>query len=201
MSSLKQFIPVLSEIFFNLSEHALYERQRELMRAGLLSPIPGRGPGSGVPLNSDSVAMLMVAALATDNLSEVGNATKILIGAMRIPTQASKSLLVGAANIHAAISRAISSGADSDRIRSIKVNRLRLSSVIYTEEKPEVPVLFLSNHPGGGNFSLEAGFHGDTFFELHQLLSAKDAPTKSQLRLAKNRMERLDAVAPNLRKR
>jgi hypothetical protein len=200
MSSLKQFIPILSEIFFNLSEHALYERQRALVRVGLLKPIEGRGPGSGVPLNADTVAMLMVAALATDNLSEIGEATKTLIAAERIPTTASKSVLVGASNMHAAISQAISSGVGSDRIKSVKVNRLRLYGTIYTVEKPDIPVIFASNKKGGGNFSLESSFHGDTFFELHQLLSSNEPFTQSQLRLVRNRMARLDSHTDRLGK-
>jgi hypothetical protein len=144
--------------------------------------------------------MLMVAALATDNLSEVGDATSILVSAQRIPTQATKSIMPGVKNVHEAISRAIGSDLSEDRIKKVVVNRLRLSATVYTVDAPDRPLLFLSNKKGGGNFSLEAGFHGDTFFELRQLLSQDTPLTDAQKRLAKNRMDRLDEYVAKSRK-
>jgi hypothetical protein len=56
---------------------ALYERQRALVRDGLLDQSEGRGPGSGVQVDPYSVALLLVAVLATDSLSETTEKVRI----------------------------------------------------------------------------------------------------------------------------
>lgn len=71
MSSLKGFIPGLAR-HLAISPLALYERQRALVRAGLLAAPQERrrGLGGGIQATAPSVALLLVAVLATDNLSE-----------------------------------------------------------------------------------------------------------------------------------
>ena len=75
--SLKSLIPPLARVL-GLTPAALYERQRALVRAGLLHPETGRGPGSGVRATADSVAMWLVALLATGSLSETEERTRVL---------------------------------------------------------------------------------------------------------------------------
>jgi hypothetical protein len=70
MSSLKSFLSAVSPII-GVSPAALYERQRALVKLGLLSAAPGRGPGSGVPLSADNVAVMIICVLASDSLSDV----------------------------------------------------------------------------------------------------------------------------------
>jgi hypothetical protein len=82
MFGLKWFIPHLSDLL-HLTKPALYGRQRALVRAGLLKSRVGRGPGSGVELSAGSVAMLLVAVLATDNLSEVEEKTPFIANLKR----------------------------------------------------------------------------------------------------------------------
>jgi hypothetical protein len=82
MFGLKWFIPLLSE-FLHLTPAALYGRQRELVRAKLLDQAKGQGPGSGVRLSSDAVAMLVIAVLATDNVSDVKGEAPIFAGLKR----------------------------------------------------------------------------------------------------------------------
>jgi hypothetical protein len=77
MISLKGITPTLAQLV-GMTPTALYERQRALVRAGLLHPEPGRGPGSGVRATPESVAMLMIALLATGSLSETEQGTKAL---------------------------------------------------------------------------------------------------------------------------
>lgn len=60
----------------NMTPHSLYERQRALMRAGLIKGKEGWGPGSGVRATPHAVAMLLIAVLAADSLSEVVESTK-----------------------------------------------------------------------------------------------------------------------------
>jgi hypothetical protein len=71
MISLKTYIPTLAYVL-NLTPDALYERQRVLVREGLLTGSIGYGPGTGVQATPPSVAMLIAAAMATDNLSDIG---------------------------------------------------------------------------------------------------------------------------------
>jgi hypothetical protein len=64
-SILLQLAPILG-----LSTAALYERQRALVRLGLLPKPEGRGRGSGADASPETVALLVIAVMATDNLSE-----------------------------------------------------------------------------------------------------------------------------------
>ena len=75
--SLKSLIPLLAQTL-ETTPAALYERQRALVRAGLIAAEPGRGPGSGVRATPHSVAMLLLSLLATGSLSETEKQTKAL---------------------------------------------------------------------------------------------------------------------------
>lgn len=77
MKSLKSLLPELADPL-DMTTAALYERQRALVRAGLLRPRPGKGPGSGVEADAKSVAMLLISILATSSLSEVEEWTRII---------------------------------------------------------------------------------------------------------------------------
>jgi hypothetical protein len=74
--SLKRLITHVSDLT-GMSEAAVYERQRALVRAGLLNTERGRGPGSGVRGTPESMALLLISLLATGNLSNVGLSTRI----------------------------------------------------------------------------------------------------------------------------
>jgi hypothetical protein len=67
--SLKAYVPLLAWRL-GTTPAALYERQRALVRHGVLDQSEGRGPGSGVQLAPYPVALLLLAVLATDSLSE-----------------------------------------------------------------------------------------------------------------------------------
>lgn len=78
MISLKAFLPILSELL-ELSPAALYERQRALVRLDLLPrpSAPGRNSGAAMA-TPDSLAVILIAVLATDNLSEMDSRIKSL---------------------------------------------------------------------------------------------------------------------------
>lgn len=77
MASLKGYIPGLARLI-GTSPDALYERQRALVRAGLLAPNEGRGPGSGVRATAPSVAMLVLSVLAAERLVDTETRTRAL---------------------------------------------------------------------------------------------------------------------------
>ena len=63
-------IPELAP-FFRLTPAALYERQRALVRLHHLPAPEGRGRGSGAEASPETLAKLVLAAMATDNLSDL----------------------------------------------------------------------------------------------------------------------------------
>jgi hypothetical protein len=54
---------------------AIYERQRALVRDGLLSLPPGHGPGSGIRVNVPTVAMLLLSIMASPRLADSARRT------------------------------------------------------------------------------------------------------------------------------
>ena len=83
--SLKGYSTFLSE-YLGLTPLAVYERQRALVRLGLL-PEAGRGPNSGVRATPVTTTPLLVTALVTDNLSEVDERVKRLLNAKPSETE------------------------------------------------------------------------------------------------------------------
>lgn len=72
MISLKAFAPVLASTL-GTTPAAIYERQRALVRQGLLPAPTGRGRGNGIPATAETVAMILIALMVTDNLSDTDN--------------------------------------------------------------------------------------------------------------------------------
>jgi hypothetical protein len=70
MVSLTSFLPMLV-CHLGITQAAIYERQRALIRLGLLPKPVGRGRGSGVEATPHSASLIILSALATDNLSEM----------------------------------------------------------------------------------------------------------------------------------
>jgi hypothetical protein len=79
-SSLKGYTPALARLL-GTTPAALYERQRALVRAGLLDVGDGRGPGSGVRSTPASVAMLLIGVLAADGLAGAESRAATIAGA------------------------------------------------------------------------------------------------------------------------
>jgi hypothetical protein len=91
MISLKAFLPALAAAF-EMSPAALYERQRALVRLGLLPSPSTRGRNSGgADANPDTVALMLIAVLATDNLSETDRRIVSLATARAINPSSGKS--------------------------------------------------------------------------------------------------------------
>jgi len=80
MAGLKSFLYGVADIL-GTTGAALYERQRALVNLKVLTPVAGRGPGSGVPLTPYNVAAVAISVLATDNLTEVDDRVVDLINA------------------------------------------------------------------------------------------------------------------------
>lgn len=70
MASLTSLVPPLAPLF-GLTPAALYERQRALVKLHILPTPIGRGRGSGAEATPENVAKLVLAVMATDNLSDL----------------------------------------------------------------------------------------------------------------------------------
>ena len=80
MASLKAFLPTLASILASTPD-ALYSRQRALINLGLLPTRKGRGPGSGVELSADTLAVLLIAGLCSETLAETDQRVGAICGA------------------------------------------------------------------------------------------------------------------------
>ena len=81
MASLKSFLYGVAPLL-GMTGAALYERQRALVNLGVLEAVPGRGPGSGVPLTPENIAAVIISVLAAENLAEVDDRVVGIINAV-----------------------------------------------------------------------------------------------------------------------
>ena len=133
--SLKGLIPLLARAV-DMTPAALYERQRALVRAGLLQSEPGRGPGSGVRSTPDSVALLLIALLATGSLSETEGHTEILA---KLKSATKRCPLTGKKTFATALAAALASEDVAKQVRWIEVERggSKARAIIAFKEEPD----------------------------------------------------------------
>jgi hypothetical protein len=115
--SLQGCLPSLAEVL-NVNRTTLYERQRALVREGLLDALPGHGRGSGVRATPESIAMLTIGMLASVNLADVGPLARSFSEAGSI---ASKCPLTGGKTFRAALSRIFSDDLIAKRVNGITI--------------------------------------------------------------------------------
>lgn len=131
MVSLSRFLSLLAPNFY-LTVPAIYERQRALVRLGHLKTPEGRGRGSGAEATPETVAILLVALLATDNLSDVDDRISRLANA-RFDTAAGSKVcpLTGAKTFVDALAAIMSSEDVAASVDSIEVSRTDLWAALY----------------------------------------------------------------------
>jgi hypothetical protein len=132
-SSLKAYAPLLAWRL-GTTPAALYERQRALVRDGMLDQSAGRGPGSGVQVGPYPVALLLVAVLATDSLSETTEKVRIFAAA-KASTEGGLCPLTGEQTFVEAVARVLDRGQPHWRkIQGITVRRTSGYGVIASED-------------------------------------------------------------------
>jgi hypothetical protein len=133
-SSLKAYAPHLAWRL-DTTPAALYERQRALVRDGMLEQPEGHGPGSGVQLGPYPVALLLVAVLATDSLSETAEKIRIFATAKSIAADGFCPL-TGEPTFAEAIARVLDMAHHQHwrKIVNITVHRTSGSSLIKYED-------------------------------------------------------------------
>ena len=162
-SSLKRLITHVSAMT-GLSEAAVYERQRALVRAGLLKTERGRGPGSGVRGTPESVALLLISLLATGSLSEVGPSTRIFAN---LENKDGFCPLTGKRTFAEAVTAILASKEWAQRIIAINVSQeIRESEIAYRDPSKGESIPSSSEfgghagQPGEPNLSLRASLSG-----------------------------------------
>jgi DNA-binding IscR family transcriptional regulator len=123
LQSLKAALPQIAEIL-HLNPYSLYERQRALVRGGLIKSTPGRGRGSGTIFSPENVALLIVSMLATDSIADCIEKTHAL-AAVRLQTysEGREQALGGAKTFKAALINALADDAIVEQITYVRVHR------------------------------------------------------------------------------
>jgi DNA-binding IscR family transcriptional regulator len=128
--SLKSLITHVSAMT-GLSEAAVYERQRALVRAGLLKTERGRGPGSGVRGTPESMALLLISLLATGNLSDAGLSTRIFAN---LENKEGSCPLTGKRTFAEAVTAILASKELAQGVIAINVSReIRQTQITYRD--------------------------------------------------------------------
>jgi hypothetical protein len=132
MTSLKAFAPVLARAL-GLTPAAIYERQRALIRANVLPAPERRGRGHGLDANAETVAWMIIAAMATDNLSETDDRVQKLARARfrkALRRDADGCVLTGARSFQHALVEILDSEKLSAAVFRIRVVRHSLTASI-----------------------------------------------------------------------
>ncbi|MBT1516444.1 hypothetical protein KIP88_39090 [Bradyrhizobium sp. SRL28] len=130
---MKSFIPDLARILGE-TPGALYERQRALVREGLLESAVGHGPGSGVRATQESVTMLLIGLLASVSLAEAGPLAESLANAVH----GAKCPLTGAKVFQAALTRILLDESLSKRVNEISVQvNAGLATITFDGSNPQ----------------------------------------------------------------
>lgn len=128
---LKSYLPVLAG-HLNTTEAVLYERQRKLTRAGLLTGSAGRGPGSGVRVNVPVVTLIVLTALAAGDLADADERAEFLAAAA---SDSRRCPLTGAATFKSALELVFASESLASTVTRIEVLPSTLQGEIWYRRK------------------------------------------------------------------
>jgi hypothetical protein len=159
MISLKAFLPTLSRLV-ELSPAALYERQRALVRLELLPKpgAPGRNSGAAMA-TPDAVAMLLIAILATDNLSEIDDRIQALAKRRAIDPDTGKPRrcdFTGKHTLHEALTEVLSDSKTTSAL-SIEVAR-KAKTARLIRSSGELRISEFGRVPTGKGIEVKATF-------------------------------------------
>ena len=157
MMSLKAFAPILATTL-GTTPAAIYERQRALVRRGLLPAPIGRGRGNGLPATAETVAMILIAMMVTDNLSDTDNRVQKLAEAQVNGKRGRGSLkhfkprcgLTGKRDFKAALIAILRSEELATAV-VVQVSRSDLSANIHYDRQGVIGVSKFGEHSPFGN--------------------------------------------------
>jgi hypothetical protein len=157
MISLKAFAPALASIL-GTTPAAIYERQRALVRAKLLPTPIGRGRGNGLPATSETVAMLLIALMVTDNLSDTDDRVEKLakaqvVGRGRLKGQKARCGLTGKRDFKSALISILRSKEQFPTYILVQVSRTNLTAKITYGARGPDEVIQQTEFDGGSKLS------------------------------------------------
>jgi len=142
--SLKASLPVLSRLI-RISPNVLYERQKVLMQEGLLTSVPGRGPGSGVLATPEALSLLLIAFFtAPFKLSDLAGDTQRV--AKATPVAGKKCPLTGKANFLEALGAALSNKQLRESMTEVRVAGSHTHAEIHFRDKRKICVSAFDGH-------------------------------------------------------
>jgi DNA-binding IscR family transcriptional regulator len=177
-SSLNRLITHVSAMT-GLSEAAVYERQRALVRAGLLKTERGRGPGSGVRGTPESMTLLLISLLATGNLSNAGPSTRIFAD---LENKDGFCPLTGKRTFAEAVTAILASKELAQGVIAINVSReIRETQITYRDPSkggsmPSSSKFGLAGQPEETGLSLSARLSGYVVNRLADIFEGEARP-------------------------
>jgi hypothetical protein len=125
MTSLTSLLPELAPLF-GLTTAAIYERQRALVRLGELPKPKGRGIGSGAEATPETVAILVLACMLADNLTDIDSR----VGKLANARSDSACRFTKAARFLEALAAVLASEKLASRVIQVRVHRTELAGQI-----------------------------------------------------------------------
>jgi hypothetical protein len=175
MMSLKAFAPILADLL-QTTPAAVYERQRALVRVGVLPAPTGRGRGNGLPATAETIAAILIAIMATDNLSDTDGRVKKLCD-LKISKQPEAGIRpISASTFRAALVATIKSAIE---VATIEVSRGRPSANIYLGNHIDLDrvLRFGDQHPlpaSISNLQIQAWLNGRVIKAIGEALQRTD---------------------------
>jgi hypothetical protein len=163
--------------YLGMSQAAIYERQRALIRLGLLPKPSGRGRGSGALATPRTAALICLSILATDNLSEMDHRIfKLAEAGISTWRKRQRCGLTGALTFVDALSAIIGDPDLARRVIIVKVERQPLEGSIHWKQprSDNRDVSVFENRPRRFDYALTVGatLQGTALLKIALALSA-----------------------------
>ncbi|KRR26485.1 hypothetical protein CQ14_03080 [Bradyrhizobium lablabi] len=177
MASLKSFLPHLAKLL-GTTANTLYTRQQALVELGVLKAVPGRGPGSGTPLDGSGVAALVIALLAADTLQDTDDRVRAFC--LATPKDADRCPWTGAANLQEALAAVLTSEQMAADLTFVSVYRNKRAAGLGWRPfgRHNRSDFVVSSAPPRSAISIIAGIDSDTLRKLAAMLQAEMAGSK-----------------------
>ena len=163
MISLASIVPSMADILGE-KPTTLIERQRALVRAGILKSLPGRGRGAGVIASPESVAILIISLLASTTLADAPDCTSALLKAGTLR----ECPLTGEMRFGNALASVLSSPAISARVDTVQAEQTHtMGQIHYGADR----TVFVGKSVPGSQIFTSRWVKGDTIRKIAALLA------------------------------
>jgi hypothetical protein len=192
VDSLKTFSEQRLATWLDLTPAALYERQRQLVRLGLIDNPANKGRGAGVRATPANVAMLLLACMASDSLSEIATRSTRLA---RLRSLSGRCPLTQATNFGGALKAILSDPPVAARVFGITLLRPYVAHVVFDEHRVSFFGSSDNTHKRGMTVraDLSADFLQEVANDLHQKVEPNDKAISRRRRHRSTRRRRLPA--------